>query len=224
MFIVKPASESVKSETLDTPKLICRDGCMCRKQERQYLQILLRITVLHSSIRSIEQVKILKVAPKVHNEDIYFHTSKNHPKVEGNLGNQHNSQTEITTNQKKKTNKTIGPIKLHNFPKFLFPINAPSHKWGKYSHHGLRARARPTLALLSMDLVSTSPEMVKNDLGRHSCWIRALALPELLICAFSMVNVSSACWVPIIMVFTLEEKLWVTSAPMAILVTRFTMW
>lgn len=43
--------------------------------------------------------------------------------------------------------------------------------------HGLRAKASPNLALLSIDLVSTSLEMVTSDFGRHSCWIKAFALP-----------------------------------------------
>lgn len=38
-------------------------------------------------------------------------------------------------------------------------------------------RDRPTFALFSIALVSTSPETVTNDLGRHSCWTSALAMP-----------------------------------------------
>nr|GEU42795.1 mitochondrial outer membrane protein porin of 34 kDa [Tanacetum cinerariifolium] len=45
-----------------------------------------------------------------------------------------------------------------------------------------------------MALVSTSAETVKRDLGRHSCWIRAFALPRLLYLAFTVVNGSKACW------------------------------
>lgn len=46
-----------------------------------------------------------------------------------------------------------------------------------FMDHGLRATANPIFALFSMALVSTSPEMVMSDLGRHSCCIRALVLP-----------------------------------------------
>lgn len=46
-----------------------------------------------------------------------------------------------------------------------------------FMDHGFRATANPIFALFSMALVSTSPEMVTRDLGRHSCCIRALALP-----------------------------------------------
>uniref|UniRef100_A0A2P2K8P2 Mitochondrial outer membrane protein porin of 34 kDa n=1 Tax=Rhizophora mucronata TaxID=61149 RepID=A0A2P2K8P2_RHIMU len=47
-------------------------------------------------------------------------------------------------------------------------ITAP-HATARNDHHGLRANAKPTLALFSIALVSTSPERVKKDFGRHSC-------------------------------------------------------
>ncbi|KAJ0535668.1 hypothetical protein HanIR_Chr09g0433131 [Helianthus annuus] len=65
--------------------------------------------------------------------------------------------------------------------------------------------------------------MVKRDLGRHSCWIRAFALPRLSIRAFTVVNGSKACWVPTVIVFSLVEKLCLTSAPTDVLVNGFTM-
>ncbi|XP_022973583.1 polygalacturonase-like [Cucurbita maxima] len=40
---------------------------------------------------------------------------------------------------------------------------------------------------------------VRNDIGRHSCWIRALALPKLFTRAFTVVSGPSACWVPMVM-------------------------
>lgn len=89
--------------------------------------------------------------------------------------------------------------------------------------HGLRARANPILAVFSMALVSTSPEIVTNDFGRHSCWIRALALPKLFTRAFKVVNGSRACWVPRVMVFSLVGNLWVTSAPTAVLARGLTL-
>lgn len=88
----------------------------------------------------------------------------------------------------------------------------------------MRAKARPNLALLSTDLVSTSAETVRRDLGRHSCWIRPLAFPKLFTLPFTEVNGSKACCVPTVIVFSLLEKLWVTSAPTAVLVSGFTMW
>uniref|UniRef100_A0A7C9DL21 Uncharacterized protein n=1 Tax=Opuntia streptacantha TaxID=393608 RepID=A0A7C9DL21_OPUST len=90
--------------------------------------------------------------------------------------------------------------------------------------HGLRANANPTFADFSMALVSTSAEIVTSDLGRHSCWIRALALPKLLMRAFKLVNGSIACWAPRVMVFSLVEKLCVTSAPTAELLSELTLW
>lgn len=88
--------------------------------------------------------------------------------------------------------------------------------------HGLRARANPILALFSIALESTSPERVKNDFGRHSCWTRALTLPKLFARAFTVVNGSNTCWLPTVIVFSLVEKLWLTSAPTAC--TGFTIW
>ncbi|MBA0673182.1 hypothetical protein Goklo_007479 [Gossypium klotzschianum] len=90
---------------------------------------------------------------------------------------------------------------------------------------GLSAKASQTLELLSMDFVSISPEMVKRDFGRHSCWMSALAFPALFARALIVVNESNACCVPTVMVFTLVKKLWVISAPTtAMLVDGFTIW
>lgn len=97
-------------------------------------------------------------------------------------------------------------------------------KWEGKNIQGLRTRERPTLELLSMALVSTSPEMVTRDLGRHSCCTRALALPKLFTRAFTVVRGSSACWVPKVSVFSLLEKLWVSSAPTAVVVSGLTRW
>lgn len=83
-------------------------------------------------------------------------------------------------------------------------------------NYGFRANASPNLALFSMALVSTSPEMVNNDFGRHSCWMRALAMPALFTRAFNVVSGSNMCWVPTVMVLSLVEKLWITSAPTAV--------
>lgn len=92
------------------------------------------------------------------------------------------------------------------------------------SSQGLRARAIPTLALFSIALESTSPETVKNDFGRHSCWISALATPALFTRAFTVVNGSIACWVPTVMAFSFVVKLWLISAPTTVLVNGFTIW
>ena len=73
----------------------------------------------------------------------------------------------------------------------------------------------PTFELFSMALVSTSAEMVINDFGLNSCWISVLTFPELLMRAFTRVSGSRVCWVPIMRVFSLLEKLWVSSAPTA---------
>lgn len=56
------------------------------------------------------------------------------------------------------------------------------------SNHGLRARDKPSLELFSIALVSTSAEMVKRDLERHSCWISTDALPALLKRTFTVVS------------------------------------
>lgn len=88
---------------------------------------------------------------------------------------------------------------------------------GSKLNQGLRAKLNPILALFSMALVSTSLEMVMSDLGRHSCWIRALALPELVTRPFTVVNGSNACWVPRVKVFSLVENLWLMSTPTAVL-------
>ena len=92
------------------------------------------------------------------------------------------------------------------------------------NNQGLRATAIPTFELFSMVLVSTSAEMVTSDFGLHSCWISALALPELLKRAFTTVSGSKACWVPKVRVFSLVEKQWVSSDPTAVLVNWLTLW
>ena len=74
-------------------------------------------------------------------------------------------------------------------------------------NQGLRATAIPTFELFSMVLVSTSAEIVTTDFGLHSCWISALALPELLMRPFKRVSGSRACWAPKVRVFSLVEKL-----------------
>jgi hypothetical protein len=89
---------------------------------------------------------------------------------------------------------------------------------------GLRARERPSLELFSMALVSTSAEMVKRDLGRHSCWMSADALPALSKRAFTAVSGSSACCVPNVSVFSPLENECVSSAPTAVLVSGLTRW
>ncbi|MFS8011353.1 hypothetical protein Hanom_Chr14g01308081 [Helianthus anomalus] len=66
--------------------------------------------------------------------------------------------------------------------------------------------------------------MVKRDFGRHSCWISALAFPRLLTRALTVVNGSNECWVPTMIVFSLLEKLWFTSAPTNVLVRGLTIW
>ncbi|KAE8716081.1 Hypersensitive-induced response protein 2 [Hibiscus syriacus] len=83
---------------------------------------------------------------------------------------------------------------------------------------GLSAKANPTLALFSIAMVSTSPDIVMSDFGHHSCWIRALALPKLFTRALIVVNGSRACCIPIVRVFSLLEKLCVSSAPTAVYV------
>jgi len=75
------------------------------------------------------------------------------------------------------------------------------------NYQGLRTKLNPTLALFSMALVSSSVEMVMSDLGRHSCWIRALALAELVMRPFNVVNGSNACWTPSVKLFSLVENL-----------------
>jgi hypothetical protein len=67
-----------------------------------------------------------------------------------------------------------------------------------------------------MALVSTSMEMVTKDLGLHLCWISALAMPQLLNRAFTVVRRSRACCVPKVMVLPLVEKLWLSSPPTAV--------
>ncbi|MFS7955977.1 hypothetical protein Hanom_Chr07g00649101 [Helianthus anomalus] len=89
---------------------------------------------------------------------------------------------------------------------------------------GFRAKARPNFALLSTALVSTSPERVKKDFGRHSCWITALAFPKLFTRALTVVNGSNECWVPTKIVFSLVEKTRFTSAPTNVLVRGLTTW
>ncbi|KHG13300.1 hypothetical protein F383_08963 [Gossypium arboreum] len=66
--------------------------------------------------------------------------------------------------------------------------------------------------------------MVKRDFECHLCWMSTFALPAWFICALIVVNGSNACCVPTVMVFTLVEKLWVTSAPTIVLVNGFTIW
>ena len=119
--------------------------------------------------------------------------------------------------QRKTTDITIkvSVNRLH------FKILSLYSKMG-YKAQGLSTSESPTLELFSMDLESTSPEMVMRDLGRHSCWMRALALPALFTRALTTVNGSNACCVPTVMVFSLVEKLWVTSAPTAVLIKGFT--
>ena len=60
------------------------------------------------------------------------------------------------------------------------------------SIYGFRAKANPIFALFSTALASTSPDIVKRDLGRHSCWMRALTFPLLLTRAFTVVKGSRA--------------------------------
>ncbi|GJT59748.1 serine/threonine-protein kinase D6PKL2 [Tanacetum coccineum] len=62
----------------------------------------------------------------------------------------------------------------------------------------------------SSALVLTSPESVKMDFGRHSCWMSALALPKFFTRALTVVNGSKECWVPTVNVFSLVEKLRLT--------------
>ena len=125
----------------------------------------------------------------------------------------------------------------------ITPFKTVQHfQWGKSAsthlislHHsfksvcwlvfqGFRARASPTFALFSIALVSTSPDMVKRDFGRHSCCRRALAIPELFTRAFTVVNGSSECCVPMVREFSLLEKPWLNSAPTAVLVNGLTVW
>lgn len=86
---------------------------------------------------------------------------------------------QINCHRNKSSNLLNSPLSMDDCPK---PLD--------YAY-GLRAKASPNLALLSTALVSTSPEMVKRDFGRHSCWIRAVAVPKLLTLALTVVKGSN---------------------------------
>jgi hypothetical protein len=97
-------------------------------------------------------------------------------------------------------------------------------KRDQHHHQGLRISNSPTLELFVMALVSTSVERVKKDLSLHLCWMRALAMPWLLYHTFTVVEGSRACCDPKVLVFSLLEKLWVSSAPTVVMLTLFTKW
>lgn len=92
------------------------------------------------------------------------------------------------------------------------------------SFQGLSTKDTPTLELFSMAFVSTSPDNVMSDLGLHSCWIRALALPKLFTRALTVVRGSKACWLPNVRVFSLLDMLCENSPPTAVLVFLLTRW
>jgi hypothetical protein len=56
-------------------------------------------------------------------------------------------------------------------------LNLKDMHYPKYVSQGLSTNDKPTFVLFSIAFVSTSPEIVMSDLGRHSCWTRALAMP-----------------------------------------------
>nr|GMD95889.1 hypothetical protein F383_08963 [Ipomoea batatas] len=116
------------------------------------------------------------------------------------------------------------PLPLPNWPMPIMIYELEAAKLYLFQDQGLTTTANPILALFSTALVSTSPVMVKTDLEQHWCWMRAVAMPRLLTLAFTVVNGSSECCVPMVRVFSSLEKLRVNSVPAAVFVIGLTEW
>lgn len=66
--------------------------------------------------------------------------------------------------------------------------HTPNDQYIVWLVQGFNARANPIFPVFSIARVSTSPEIVMSDLGRHSCWIRAFTFPKLFTRALSDVR------------------------------------
>lgn len=216
MTLIKTAP--IKNTSIDwvkSPTPRQKNGC--RKQNRPYLSWH-KVTINHcKQVQNSKAWIIVKVA----------HLTERYTDDRKISSTKHYAVHEINRLQRPKD---AGNPNSFCFPQLTWS-DPNSHarslegkKNGLITNQGLRATAIPTFELFSMVLVSTSAEMVTRDFGLHSCWMRALALPELLMRAFKTVSGSRACCPPKVTVFSLVEKLWVSSAPTAVLVNSLTLW
>lgn len=98
-----------------------------------------------------------------------------------------NAETALTSSKTKITTQNIFLVVITN-------LQRNPHEQGNDnpSFQGFKAKAKPIFAVLSKDLVSTSPENVIKDFGLHSCWSKAANFPWLFKRAFTVVKVSNS--------------------------------